>query len=455
MGASIDGREGGRFAPLVVRGGSLHGIDYDQPVASAQVKSAVLLAGLGRRGRDGRARAGPQPGPHRGDAGAGRRRHRGRRRAVRRAPAALDARAAGVDRARRPLPGGVLAGRRGRRARLGPDRRGPLPGTLPGRLPRRAGADGGRPGDRRTGGPRRACVGSALHGTDVAPEEIPGLVDEVPALAVAAALAEGVDLLPRRRRAAGQGVRPAGHDRLRSSASSVRRSRRRPTSWSCAAAGRDRAGGRGGRATATTASPWRRRWPAWPPTGETVVAGTDAIATSYPGFVDDLGSRWRGGGAGRGGRALSDVLVVDARRPGRYRQVDGRPGAGGAPRRRLPRHRGHVPGGDLGGAARRTGRCAGREPGRPARTLGAWPRASTSALDAGTGRVTVDGTDVTADIRGPEVTAAVSAVSAVPEVRAVLRRPAAGVDGRAAGAAWSRVATWARSCSPTRPSRCS
>lgn len=42
-------------------------------------------------------------------------------------------------------------------------------------------------------------------------------------------------------------------------------------------------------------------------------------------------------------------------------------------------------------------------------------------LDGATGRITVDGTDVTAAIRGPEVTAAVSAVSAVPEVRAVLR----------------------------------
>src|SRR5205823_11306932 len=33
--------------PLVVRGGSLAGIDYTLPVASAQVKAAVLLAGLG------------------------------------------------------------------------------------------------------------------------------------------------------------------------------------------------------------------------------------------------------------------------------------------------------------------------------------------------------------------------------------------------------------------------
>jgi 3-phosphoshikimate 1-carboxyvinyltransferase len=50
MGASVDGREGGRYPPLVVRGGHLHGIDYRLPVASAQVKSAVLLAGLSADG---------------------------------------------------------------------------------------------------------------------------------------------------------------------------------------------------------------------------------------------------------------------------------------------------------------------------------------------------------------------------------------------------------------------
>ena len=50
MGAMVDGREGGHYPPLVVRGGSLRGIDYTPPVASAQVKSAVLLAGLGAEG---------------------------------------------------------------------------------------------------------------------------------------------------------------------------------------------------------------------------------------------------------------------------------------------------------------------------------------------------------------------------------------------------------------------
>jgi 3-phosphoshikimate 1-carboxyvinyltransferase len=46
MGARIDGREEGGKAPLAVRGGPLRGIRYTLPVPSAQVKSALLLAGL-------------------------------------------------------------------------------------------------------------------------------------------------------------------------------------------------------------------------------------------------------------------------------------------------------------------------------------------------------------------------------------------------------------------------
>ena len=46
LGAAIDGREHGRFAPLVVRGGTLQGGSWELAIASAQVKSALLLAGL-------------------------------------------------------------------------------------------------------------------------------------------------------------------------------------------------------------------------------------------------------------------------------------------------------------------------------------------------------------------------------------------------------------------------
>jgi 3-phosphoshikimate 1-carboxyvinyltransferase len=45
MGAAIEAREG-RYPPFAVHGAALAGIDYELPVASAQVKSCVLLAGL-------------------------------------------------------------------------------------------------------------------------------------------------------------------------------------------------------------------------------------------------------------------------------------------------------------------------------------------------------------------------------------------------------------------------
>jgi 3-phosphoshikimate 1-carboxyvinyltransferase len=45
MGAEVECREG-RLPPLVVMGAGLHGIDYEMPIASAQVKSCLLFAGL-------------------------------------------------------------------------------------------------------------------------------------------------------------------------------------------------------------------------------------------------------------------------------------------------------------------------------------------------------------------------------------------------------------------------
>lgn len=46
MGANIRSLNNNGCAPLEIRGGSLHGIHYQSPVASAQVKSCILLAGL-------------------------------------------------------------------------------------------------------------------------------------------------------------------------------------------------------------------------------------------------------------------------------------------------------------------------------------------------------------------------------------------------------------------------
>src|SRR4030042_6772766 len=50
MGAEIYGRSGDSLAPLVIRGKRLHGVSYTLPVPSAQIKSAVLLAGLFAQG---------------------------------------------------------------------------------------------------------------------------------------------------------------------------------------------------------------------------------------------------------------------------------------------------------------------------------------------------------------------------------------------------------------------
>ncbi len=46
MGARIWGRGGGELAPLAISGGGLRSTEYVSPISSAQVKSAVLLAGL-------------------------------------------------------------------------------------------------------------------------------------------------------------------------------------------------------------------------------------------------------------------------------------------------------------------------------------------------------------------------------------------------------------------------
>lgn len=51
MGAQIDGRETGNKTPLSIRGGQTKAIEYTMPVASAQVKSALLLAGLQAEGK--------------------------------------------------------------------------------------------------------------------------------------------------------------------------------------------------------------------------------------------------------------------------------------------------------------------------------------------------------------------------------------------------------------------
>ncbi len=51
MGAVIGGRKGGELAPLAITGSGLQAIDYTSSVASAQIKSSLLLAGLYAQGK--------------------------------------------------------------------------------------------------------------------------------------------------------------------------------------------------------------------------------------------------------------------------------------------------------------------------------------------------------------------------------------------------------------------
>ncbi len=74
MGATVLTTDG--KPPLTIEGGRLRGLVHDLPVASAQVKTAVLLAGLQAEGDDDRPRAGSEPRPHGADAAGLRRRRR-------------------------------------------------------------------------------------------------------------------------------------------------------------------------------------------------------------------------------------------------------------------------------------------------------------------------------------------------------------------------------------------
>jgi 3-phosphoshikimate 1-carboxyvinyltransferase len=192
MGAQVDGRSGGTFTPLVVRGGALRGIDYASPVASAQVKSAILLAGLRADGPTTVSE--PRPS----------RRHTEEMLAARGAAITVEdnvvtlapSRLSPADEtvpadpsqaafwlaAAAALPGSdvTVPG-----IYLGPGRDGFIAVLL------RMGADLEvicEPGRGHTVRAR----GRLLTGTDITPCEVPGLVDEIPALAVAAALADGV-----------------------------------------------------------------------------------------------------------------------------------------------------------------------------------------------------------------------------------------------------------------------
>ncbi len=196
MGAEIAGREKNTLPPLCIRGGSLRGIRYETPVASAQVKSSILLAGLHADSPSTVV----EPLPSRD--------HTERMLQSMGARIVREGNEVTVHPAERlhPLsldvPGDissasfflVLAS-----SVSGSTLRVPGVGVNPGRtglisVLRRMGADIRFLSPREEGGEPVADIavhGRGLTAADVPPEEIPSLLDEVPALCVAAAMAEG------------------------------------------------------------------------------------------------------------------------------------------------------------------------------------------------------------------------------------------------------------------------
>jgi len=197
MGARIDGRADGALAPLAVRGGGLTGAAHSLEVASAQVKTAIVLAGLQADG----ITTVSEPEPSRD--------HTERMLAALGAPVTrLDERAVRVERgAPRPLelhvPGDPSsAAFWAVAAAITPGSELTIEGVNlnPTRIAfvevlSRMGAS---VGIEHTGEELGEPVGAlhvaygALHSTTIQGVEIPWLIDEIPVLAVAAAFAEGV-----------------------------------------------------------------------------------------------------------------------------------------------------------------------------------------------------------------------------------------------------------------------
>jgi 3-phosphoshikimate 1-carboxyvinyltransferase len=195
MGAEVEAREG-RLPPLTVRGAALRGIDYEMPVASAQVKSCLLFAGLlaegqtriieAHRSRDHTERMLAAAGASIERAEAAVVVRQTRRLKPRRIDVPADVSSAAFFVVAAALVPGSEVALEG--VGVNPTRTGVLT------ILRRMGAEvevhpSGEHGGEPTG---RLIVRSArLHGTEVGGEEIPLAIDELPLVALAACFAEG------------------------------------------------------------------------------------------------------------------------------------------------------------------------------------------------------------------------------------------------------------------------
>jgi 3-phosphoshikimate 1-carboxyvinyltransferase len=283
MGARLYTRRG-HFAPLVILRADLHGIDIETRVASAQVKSAILLAGLSAEGET-RVRQLVATRPHTEELLA-------------RAGADVEVADEGRDVRLRPgplspfeldvpgdpsqaafwlvaaclVPGSEVVVDE---VYLGPTRSAFLDVLA------RMGADVEQTGPAQV----RARYSPDLHGTEVGGAEIAGLIDEIPVLAIAAALADGDTVF----RDAGE-LRVKESDRIATTTAGLAAmgARYELTNDGFVVTGPNILHG-----ALTTSYGDHRIAMALAVAGlaahgTTVIDGWDAVATSYPGFERDL-----------------------------------------------------------------------------------------------------------------------------------------------------------------------
>lgn len=283
MGARLHSRKGD-LAPLVILPSHLHGIDVGTPVASAQVKSAILLAGLSAEGET-RVRQAVATRPHTeellalagGDIEVTSGGRDVRLRPGPLAPFELDvpgdpSQAAFWLVAACLVPGSEVVVDD---VYLGPTRSAFVDVLV------RMGADIEQTGPAQV----RARYSPDLHGADVGGDEVAGLIDEIPVLAVAAALAAGDTVF----RDAGE-LRVKESDRIATTTAALAAmgARYELTNDGFVVTGPNVLHG------ALTASHGDHRIAmalavaGLAAQGTTRIDGWDAVATSYPGFEADL-----------------------------------------------------------------------------------------------------------------------------------------------------------------------
>ncbi|HEY1444541.1 MAG TPA: 3-phosphoshikimate 1-carboxyvinyltransferase [Acidimicrobiales bacterium] len=419
MGASVSGQGRRCLPPLRIEGGTLHGIDWTSKMASAQVKSAILLAGLSATGEtivrepvttrthteEMLAEAGADISVE--PWGEGR---------------VVTLRPSAIKPVERTVPGDpsaaaffTVAGAIVPESAVdiedvysGPARLG-----FVSVLQRMAaditlvGSDGG------SGGPHTATIrvratNHPLKATDIRASEIPSL-DEVPVLAVAAAVAQGTTVFSD----VGE-LRVKEVDRLVAVVDMVEAfgasARIEGDTLSITGIGGPLRGARfdsqgdhrmamAGAVAAMAAAPGQR----------SLITGFDATATSYPGFADDLGNLTTSGLEREKDRAPRALLVA----------IDGPAGAGKSTvSTAVARHLG-LERLDTGAMYRAVAALA-LERGVAPDDADAVAALATNADIVVGPVVTIDGIDVTHKIRSPEVGRAVSVVAANPDVRAQL-----------------------------------